>query len=114
MATIAPQRRTAPRVPVALDVTLARAHGSAVPGRTQDLGPAGMRVASRRPLKVDEHLDFDIDLGDGGHVSGRAHVVREHAYGVYALRFDGLAEVSRTWLAGLAARGEVERRDLLH
>jgi len=94
---------------MALDVILSRGHGSTVPGRTQDLGPAGMRVAMRRPLRVDEHLEFDIDVGDGGHVAGRAHVVREHAYGVYALRFDALADVARAWLSGLAARGSAER-----
>lgn len=68
--------------------------------RTLDLGPGGARVASARPLRVDEELDFDLDLSDGGpHVGGRARVLRQHEYDVYALRFERLGEgdAERLW-----------------
>ena len=98
------QRRATPRAQVALDVTLARGRaGSPVVGRTHDLGPGGMRVATKRPLHVDEQLDFVLAFDDGTRVAGRAHVIRHHVGEVYALLFDRLAEVDRARLAALAA-----------
>ncbi len=73
-------------------MTLSRAGaGADVKGLTHDLGPGGMRVSTRRPLRVDEQLAFIVDLDDGTRVTGRAHVVREHACEVFGLRFDRLA-----------------------
>lgn len=102
----APRRRAAPRAEVACAVTLTRRtrHGSApgapVTGETQDLGPAGMRICTARPLKVDERLEFDVALADGSHVCGSAHVVRAAARDVYALCIDavaGSADGERLW-----------------
>ena len=89
---------------MALDVKLARGRaGADVVGRTHDLGPGGMRVATRRPLRVDEQLAFVVFLEDGTRVTGRAHVVREHAGHVYGLRFDRLAIGGQERLAALAS-----------
>ena len=102
MATLAHRRRASPRAEIALDVTLARGRaGADVVGRTQDVGPSGMRVATRRPLGIDEQLAFDLCMADGTHVTGRVHVVREHAPEVYGLRFDRLAPGGRELLAAL-------------
>lgn len=101
------RRRAAPRAEVSLGVTLTRAGaGAAVEGRTHDLGPGGMRVATRRPLRVDEQLAFAVALDDGTRVSGRAHVVREHACDVYGLRFDRLAPGDGERLEALASPNE--------
>ena len=87
-------------------MTLARGRsGADVPGRTSDVGPGGMRVATRRPLRVDELLAFDLVLADGRRITGTAHVVREHACDVYGLRFDRLAADDRDRLAQLASSG---------
>lgn len=80
--------------------------GAAVEGRTHDLGPGGMRVATRRPLRVDEQLVFAVDLDDGTRITGRAHVVREHACEVYGLRFDRLAAGDGERLEALVAPEE--------
>ena len=104
MQTLGPRRRATPRAQLAVDVVLARGRvGSDVGGRTQDLGPGGMRVATRRPLRVDEHLRFTITLDDETQVTGRAHVVREDARNVYGLRFDRLADDARERLESLVA-----------
>lgn len=98
------QRRATPRAEIACDVTLSRARaGAPVIGRTCDLGPGGMRVATRRPLHVDEQLEFVLALADGTSVAGRAHVIRHHASDVYALLFDRLSDADRTRLASIAA-----------
>ena len=99
------RRRSAPRAEVSLGVTLTRAgNGAAVEGRTRDLGPGGMLVATGRPLRVDEQLDFAVALEEGPPVTGRAHVVREHACEVYGLRFDRLATGDAERLAALATQ----------
>lgn len=105
MAVATPRRRATPRAAVAADVTLTRRarHGAPVTGRTEDLGPGGMRITTRRPLKVDERLEFDVALADGSHVCGSAHVVRAAARDVYALCIDAVGEDdgARLWaLAG--------------
>jgi hypothetical protein len=97
-------RRGSPRAQVALDVTLARpAAGAAVAGRTQDLGAAGMRVTTRRPLRLGEELAFDLLLQDATPGTGRAHVVRECGGLVYGLHFDRLPAGARERLIALAS-----------
>ena len=110
MATVAHRRRAAPRAELAVDVKLTRPHGSAVHGRTHDLGASGMRVACNRPLSLDEHLEFDLAMAAGTHVAGHAHVVREHAYAVYALRFDALDATACARLSAVAGRPHGDQR----
>jgi hypothetical protein len=71
-----------------------------IEARTLDLGPGGMRVHTNRPLGVDELLDFE--LPEHPNVQGRARVLREQAYRVYALRFEKLGEEARAEIATLA------------
>ena len=103
METLTPRRRASPRVQMTLDVVLARGRaGADVAGRTQDVGPGGMCVATRRPLRIDEQLTFELVLDDGTRVTGRAHVIREHACDVYGLRFDRVVADGLERLAALA------------
>ena len=98
------RRRATPRAQIAVDVALGRGRfGNDVTGRTRDLGPGGMRVATLRPLRVDEHLTFVLTLEDRTRVTGRAHVVREDARNVYGLRFDRLETADRERLELLAS-----------
>ncbi|HEV2999234.1 MAG TPA: PilZ domain-containing protein [Solirubrobacteraceae bacterium] len=107
-ATSVPQRRGAPRVDVALPLTLARAqrHGKPVSARTIDLSVGGARVAADRPLHVDEVLHFDLHCRSGAHVCGECRVLREHVGRTYAVRFerldgdDAAAELRRVAAAG--------------
>jgi c-di-GMP-binding flagellar brake protein YcgR len=89
-ATTTPQRRTSPRVEIALPVTFerARGHGQPVTARTVDLSTGGARVSSDRPLRVDEVLHFDICCDDATHVCGECRVLREHVGQTYAVRFE--------------------------
>ena len=90
-ATQKPERRSSARVPAELDLTLSRGKGNPIMGRTLDLGPGGMRVATARPLAVDEVLTFDFWLDSHARaVSGAARVLREYAGRTYALRFEKL------------------------
>ena len=84
-------RRTAPRVEVDVNVSLTRSYGAPVSAHTLDLGAGGMRVATARPLRVDELLHFDLTLDDGETVAGEARVMRLHPRSRYALRFERLA-----------------------
>jgi hypothetical protein len=84
------ERRASARTEVSLDCTLRRRTGSPIEARTLDLGPGGMSVATKRPLATDEVLSFDLPLASGAVVDGRARVLRQQAYGVYALRFEGM------------------------
>jgi hypothetical protein len=97
------ERRASPRVELSVECTLRRRSGSAIRALTRDLGPGGMSVKSTRPLATDEVLQFDLPVPPGEAVGGRARVVREQAYGVYALRFEALADATRSWLAGVTA-----------
>lgn len=92
-----PQRRTAPRVAVTLDLLLLRRRGNRISGKTLDLGSGGMCVATDRPLSVDEVLKFDIPLGET-HVAGGARVLRMQGHNVYALRFEELDDADRRLL----------------
>ena len=85
------ERRASPRTQMSLDCTLRRRTGSPIEARTLDLGPGGMSVTTKRPLAPDEVLSFDLPLASGEVVDGRARVLREQAYGVYALRFESAA-----------------------
>ena len=68
--------------------------------KTLDIGPGGMRVHTTRPLSVDELLEFE--LPDHARINGRARVLREQAYRVYALRFEKLGDEARAEIASLA------------
>jgi hypothetical protein len=96
------ERRRSPRVEISMVCTLQRRMGSPIEARTLDLGPGGMRVASDRPLTVDEELDFDI-LRGSLRLTGYARVMRQHERRVYALRFERLPGLSREALRALMA-----------
>ena len=96
------ERRRAPRVRVAVSCTLRRRKGSPITGRTVDLGPGGMSVSTARPLAEDEVLTFELDLDGEPHLDGRARVLRQHDFGCYVLRFEGLSEPQRHRLQNLA------------
>ena len=71
-----------------------------IEARTLDLGPGGMRVHTNRPLGVDETLEFE--LPERGRINGRARVLREQGYRIYALRFEKLGDEARAEIAELA------------
>ena len=97
---MAAERRTEPRTELAVECTLQRAKGSPIRCETVDVGPGGMAVCSGRPLATDELVEFDLPLS----VHGRARVLREQAYHVYALRFEALREDARAGLERLVGR----------
>ena len=76
-----------------------RRTGAMIEGRTVDVGPGGMRVHTGRPLSIDETLEFE--LPERARINGRARVLREHAYRVYALRFEKLGDDARAEIAEL-------------
>ncbi len=82
--------------------TLSRRFGSPVEGRTVDVGPGGMCVATERPLTTDEVLEFELPPPAGPGVRGRARVLRQQGYGVYALRFERLSDDAKAALVRLA------------
>jgi hypothetical protein len=96
------ERRGGARVALECGCTLARRFGSPVQGRTLDVGPGGMRVTTQRPLATDELLEFELPPPSGPSVRGRARVLRQQGYGVYALRFERLSDEARAALALLA------------
>jgi hypothetical protein len=96
------ERRGSPRVELDCGCTLSRRFGSPVEGRTVDVGPGGMRVATQRPLTTDEVVEFELPPPAGPGVRGRARVLRHQAYGVYALRFERLSDAARAALVQLA------------
>jgi len=85
----APERP--PHQPVQLPCTLTRNMGSPITGETIDLGISGMRLTTRRPLAVDETVDFELPFHDE-RIRGQARVVGQERPGVYALRFDRLTQ----------------------
>ena len=93
------ERRHAPREMKVFPCTLRRSKGRAIECETIDLGPGGMAVASNRPLATDEVLMFDLPA-----VRGRARVLREQSYHVYALRFEALQAEARAGLERLVER----------
>jgi hypothetical protein len=74
---------------VSLRCTLARDAGSPIPARAIAVGPTGMRVATERPLALDETVSFDLPCGDL-RVRGHARVVCQERPDVYAMRFGPL------------------------
>jgi hypothetical protein len=92
------ERRTATREAMVVPCTLRRQRGKAIHCETIDLGEGGMAVASDRPLAPDELVVFDLPA-----VRGRARVLREQAYHVYALRFEALQGEAREALERLVS-----------
>jgi c-di-GMP-binding flagellar brake protein YcgR len=93
-------RRRSPRVEIELECTLSRRNGTPIEARTVDLGPGGMSVKCSRPLAEDELIEFTIP---GRRFDGRARVLREQRYHVYALRFEELADAHREQLQAMAS-----------
>ena len=97
------QRRSSDRLSVTAECTLARRSGSPIPCRTVDVSSGGMRIASPRPLSIDEVLEFHLAV-NGSQLNGAARVLRMQAHNEYALRFENvqadaakvLAEVLRS------------------
>ena len=96
------ERRGSARVALECGCTLSRRFGSPVQGRTLDIGAGGMRVATQRPLSPDEVVEFELPPPAGPGVRGRARVLRQQTYGVYALRFERLSDEARDALSRLA------------
>src|SRR5690349_13123395 len=94
------ERRRSWRTEIALECTLHRRTGKVIEAMTLDLGPGGMRIKANRPMAVDEQFEFE--LPDRGRINGRARVIGERGYRVYALRFEKLGEEARQELAILA------------
>jgi c-di-GMP-binding flagellar brake protein YcgR len=86
-------RRRSPRVEVDLPVVMARTVGGPVRARTIDLSTGGMQIATARPLRIDEVLDFNLALDPEHELGGRARVMRLHPRNHYALRFERLEPV---------------------
>jgi len=93
-------RRRSWRTEIAFECTLHRKTGKVIEAMTLDLGPGGMRVKASRPMAVDELFEFE--LPDRGRINGRARVVGERGYRIYALRFEKLGEEARAELAIVA------------
>jgi hypothetical protein len=83
-------RRHSPRVKMSVACVLRRPTGAAIKAETIDVGPGGMCITTSRPLASDELLSFDLPLDAEHRIDGRARVLREERYGVYAMRFEGL------------------------
>jgi hypothetical protein len=95
------ERRRTPRTEIELECTLTRDKGAPIAALTVDLGPGGMCVKCRRPLAEDELIAFAIP---DRRFEGRARVLRERRYHVYALRFEEIADAQREALLALATR----------
>jgi hypothetical protein len=93
------ERRRSPRTEIELECTLTRDKGGPIAATTVDLGPGGMCVRCERPLAEDELIEFAIP---GRTFDGRARVLREQKYKVYALRFEEIADTQREALTALA------------
>ena len=94
------ERRRSPRAALELGCTLTRDKGAPIDAHTLDLGPGGMCVKCRRPLAEDELLAFTIPDRE---FLGRARVLREQGYHIYALRFEEIADSQRAALRALAS-----------
>jgi PilZ domain len=94
------ERRKNQRTEIEIGCRLSRRKGPAIAGRTVDMGPGGMCVTTERPLAADEVLEFE--LPDRPHFSGRARVLREQTYHVYALRFERLSDEARTQIDAMS------------
>ena len=94
------ERRREWRTSIELECHLHRRTGKVVEARTLDVGPGGMRVHTSRPLGVDETLEFELPAR--ARINGRARVLREQGYRIYALRFEKLGNEARAEIAELA------------
>jgi PilZ domain-containing protein len=94
------ERRRTWRTKISLECLLHRRTGKMIEAQTVDVGPGGMSVHTNRPLTIDETLEFELPAH--ARVNGRARVLREQAYHVYALRFEKLGDESRAEIAELA------------
>lgn len=83
---------------ISLRCTLTRGAGSPISARTIDLGPSGMRVATERPLAVDETVTFDLPCGDV-RIRGAARVICQERPDVYAVRFGRLEQAMQRCLS---------------
>lgn len=102
---VAADRRSCPRVAVALDVHLARKVGNSMTARTLDLSVGGALVVSTRPLRVDEELRFDLNLPEGARcLDGTARVLRQPRHDTFALRFEQVAPAALRDLDAFVAR----------
>ena len=95
------ERRRSWRTEVEVVCHLSRKTGKVIEAKTLDLGPGGMRIHTNRPLAPDELLDFE--LPEHARINGRARVLREQGYRIYALRFEKLGDEARAEIA-LAGR----------
>ncbi len=93
------ERRRSWRTDIALDCNLSRKTGKTIEAKTLDVGPGGMRVHTNRPLAADELLEFELPRRERIH--GRARVLREQGYRIYALRFEKLGDEARAEIAKL-------------
>ena len=93
------EKRRSPRVRLQMECTLHRDTGSPINGRTVDVGPGGMCIATTRPLSADEVLTFELPP----RISGRARVLRQQGYDSYAVRFESLADPARDALSALVS-----------
>ena len=93
------EKRRSPRVRLEMECTLHRRRGSPVTGRTVDLGPGGMCVATSRPLSTDEVLEFELPP----RIRGRARVLRQQGSASYAVRFETRPAPAREALSALVS-----------
>ncbi|HEX6023202.1 MAG TPA: PilZ domain-containing protein [Solirubrobacter sp.] len=93
-------RRRSWRTELSVVCHLSRRTGKVIEARTLDIGPGGMRIHSDRPLAPDELLEFE--LPEHARVNGRARVLREQGYRIYALRFEKLGDEARSEISVLA------------
>ena len=101
--------RRSPRAQIEVQCTLHRRRGSPITGVTRDIGPGGMCVIASRPLAIDEVMRFDVAPQRDHRIGGRARVLRQQDYGVYALRFEALSAEDRERLFDVA-RGSTDLR----
>jgi PilZ domain len=94
-------RRRSWRTELAVACHLSRKTGKVIEAKSLDLGPGGMRIHTNRPLAPDELLDFE--LPEHARINGRARVLREQGYRIYALRFEKLGDEARAEIAALAS-----------
>lgn len=92
-------KRRAPRVDVTVTCALRRRSGTTIPAETLNLGPGGTLVKTRRPLAIDESLDFELDARN----AAPARVLRHEGHDIYALRFEHPPELMVRRLQELAA-----------
>jgi PilZ domain len=88
---------------LAVPCLLRRRTGSAISVETVNLGPGGMCILTKRPLAIDEVLEFDLSVAGTDHVDGHVRVLRQEGHGMYALRFEDLQAPTRERLQTLLA-----------